>query len=54
MLRDYYRIHGYDQQGIPTREKLKELDAGDVADILYGDMPYRPWEGPPLHAEKVY
>jgi len=54
MLRDYYRIHGYDERGIPTREKLKELGAEDIAEILYGEMPYTPWEGPPLHAEKVY
>lgn len=25
MLEDYYRVRGWDQDGIPTREKLEEL-----------------------------
>ncbi|MCD6461728.1 MAG: hypothetical protein J7L61_03190, partial [Thermoplasmata archaeon] len=49
MLREYYRIHGYDPDtGIPTRERLESLDIPEVADRLYGGMPYRSWEGPPL------
>ena len=26
MLRDYYRVRGWDELGIPTKEKIKELD----------------------------
>ncbi len=48
MMQEYYRVHGYDENGIPKREKLVRLDLKDVADTLYGDMPYRQWEGPPL------
>jgi aldehyde:ferredoxin oxidoreductase len=34
MLDDYYRLRGWDKNGIPTREKLKELGIEDVADSL--------------------
>jgi len=35
LLTDYYRAHGWDERdGIPTREKLEELDLKDVADAL--------------------
>jgi len=26
MLREYYQIRGWDDSGVPTPEKLKELD----------------------------
>ena len=34
MLDDYYRLRGWDENGIPTREKLKSLGLDDVADVL--------------------
>ncbi len=34
---DYYRARGWDlKTGIPTREKLQQLDLGDVAEELKG------------------
>ena len=34
MLREYYEIRGYDEEGIPTSEKLEELGLKDVAEDL--------------------
>jgi aldehyde:ferredoxin oxidoreductase len=34
MLDDYYRLRGWNEQGVPTREKLRELGIEDVADSL--------------------
>lgn len=34
MLIEYYHIRGYDDEGIPTREKLEELGLKDIADDL--------------------
>jgi aldehyde:ferredoxin oxidoreductase len=34
MLDDYYRLRGWDENGIPTREKLKSLGLDDIADVL--------------------
>jgi aldehyde:ferredoxin oxidoreductase len=34
MLDDYYRLRGWDRNGVPTREKLKELGLEDVAKDL--------------------
>jgi aldehyde:ferredoxin oxidoreductase len=34
MLDDYYRLRGWNQNGVPTPEKLKELDLEDVAESL--------------------
>ena len=34
MLDDYYRLRKWDQNGVPTRTKLKELGIEDVADSL--------------------
>ena len=35
MLDDYYRLRGWDDNGIPTREKLKELGLEDAAKDLW-------------------
>jgi len=34
MLDDYYRLRGWNQNGVPTQEKLKQLDLEDVAESL--------------------
>ncbi len=34
MLNDYYRLRGWDRNGVLTREKLKELGLEDVAKDL--------------------
>ncbi len=31
MLSDYYKVRGWDENGIPTKEKLKELEIEDLA-----------------------
>ncbi len=33
MLRDYYEARGWTQDGVPTSEKLKELDIGEFAPV---------------------
>ena len=35
MLDDYYRLRGWDKNGVPTVEKLKELELEDVAKDLW-------------------
>lgn len=35
MLDEYYALHGWDKNGIPTEQKLKELGLGDVATVLH-------------------
>ncbi len=48
-LKDYYQARGWDvNTGIPTRAKLEELGLGYVADELEANMPYPPYQGPPL------
>ena len=37
MLDDYYRLRGRNKNGVPTREKLKELGLEDVAKDLWPD-----------------
>jgi aldehyde:ferredoxin oxidoreductase len=34
MLANYYQLLGWDQDGVPTREKLEALNIGHVADDL--------------------
>ncbi len=34
MLDEYYRLRGWDENGVPKKEKLKELGLDDVADAL--------------------
>ena len=34
MLDEYYRLRGWDSNGVPTRKKLTELGLKDVADKL--------------------
>ncbi|MCL1969902.1 MAG: aldehyde ferredoxin oxidoreductase family protein [Candidatus Bathyarchaeota archaeon] len=34
MLDDYYKARGYDKQGIPTKDKLQELDLDEYLDII--------------------
>ena len=34
MLEEYYHLRGWDNLGIPTREKLKELELDFVTDDL--------------------
>ena len=36
LLRTYYRLRGWDEDGRPTREKLEALGLGEVAERLYG------------------
>lgn len=36
MLNEYYRLRGWTDQGIPTKEKLHELQLDFVADELWG------------------
>ena len=36
MLKDYYKLRGWDKKGIPTRKKLEKLGLNDVADELVG------------------
>jgi aldehyde:ferredoxin oxidoreductase len=36
LLDDYYEVRGWDNEGIPTPEKLKELDMEDLAYIIKG------------------
>jgi len=55
MLREYYRVHGYDEQsGVPLKEKLVELGLPDVAGILYEEERVRVWDGPPLWDLSAY
>jgi aldehyde:ferredoxin oxidoreductase len=30
MLNEYYRLRGWDEFGVPTREKLEELEIDDL------------------------
>ena len=34
MLDAYYKLRGWDKNGIPTRQKLEELGLSDVAEAL--------------------
>jgi aldehyde:ferredoxin oxidoreductase len=34
MLDEYYRLRGWNENGVPKKEKLKELGLDDVADAL--------------------
>lgn len=34
LLREYYRVRGWDERGIPTKEKLRELGLDEVAEKL--------------------
>lgn len=34
LIKDYYKARGWSEKGIPTKEKLKELDLEEVADEL--------------------
>ncbi len=55
MLREYYRVHGYNEDsGIPTREKLMELDLPEIAEILHETKPAVSWDGPPLWELEAY
>ncbi len=55
MLREYYRVHGYDEQsGVPLKEKLVELGLPDVARPLYEEERVRVWDGPPLWDLSAY
>jgi aldehyde:ferredoxin oxidoreductase len=40
MLDDYYRLRGWDENGVPTREKLKELGLENVAASLESSGAY--------------
>ncbi len=40
MLDDYYRLRGWDKNGVPTREKLKELGLENVATSLESSGAY--------------
>ena len=41
MLDDYYRLSGWNHNGVPTREKLDSLNLSDVADSLENAGAYR-------------
>ena len=34
MLKEYYEIRGIDADGKPTKEKLEELNLGELAELL--------------------
>ena len=34
LLNEYYEVYGYDQRGVPTRERLRRLSLESVADDL--------------------
>jgi aldehyde:ferredoxin oxidoreductase len=34
MLDEYYQFRGWDHEGIPTQEKLKELSLGNIVEQL--------------------
>lgn len=54
-LEDYYNARGWDSQtGVPTRAKLEALELTAVADELDANMPYAPWQGPPLWPLEKY
>ena len=36
MLDEYYQARGWDREGFPTEDKLKELNLTDVAEQLRG------------------
>ena len=55
MLREYYRIHGYDEEsGVPGEERLNALGLHDVAHILHEEERYLEWDGPPLWEPGAY
>ncbi len=35
MVKTYYKLRGWDEKGVPTLEKLKELDLRDVSQKLH-------------------
>jgi aldehyde:ferredoxin oxidoreductase len=37
MLSQYYALCGWDENGVPTPDKLRSLDLGFVIDLLYGE-----------------
>jgi aldehyde:ferredoxin oxidoreductase len=39
MLDDYYEARGWTKEGIPTPEKLKEIDMTDLATLVKGGVP---------------
>ncbi|RLI44862.1 aldehyde ferredoxin oxidoreductase, partial [Candidatus Bathyarchaeota archaeon] len=36
MVKTYYKLRGWDENGVPTPEKLEELDLKDVSERLHG------------------
>ena len=54
MLKEYYQVHGYDEEGIPSRQRLEKLGLSDVARRLFSEMPYAHWDGPPLRDLEDY
>ncbi len=49
MIEDYYRMQGYDPMtGVPTRDRLEELDLRDAAEALAKNDLSPRWDGPPL------
>ncbi len=37
MISRYYALCGWDENGVPTPDKLRSLDLGFVIDLLYGE-----------------
>ena len=55
MLREYYRVHGYDEEnGIPLNKKLNTLGLSEVARILHEEERAGGWNGPPLRDMDAY
>jgi aldehyde:ferredoxin oxidoreductase len=55
MLTEYYRSHGCDlDTGIPTGERLRQLDLELAARELESHGPYPNWSGPPLWSQDRY
>ncbi len=46
LVQRYYKLSGYDDNGIPEPELLQSLDLGFAADKLKSLSPVKPWEGP--------
>lgn len=55
MLDEYYRIHGYDlETGVPTSQRLEQLDIVEVDEDLKKRGPFQRWKGPVLWPQNDY
>ncbi len=55
MLREYYRVHGYDEEsGVPSSHRMQELGLNEAARILHQEERAPAWDGPPLRDLSAY